>query len=65
MTNIWRYHFRDKVQDEEYVDRGFAPHPMYNQPGGIEGIEANVLMGSSTHPVFIPWSNITYVERVA
>jgi hypothetical protein len=64
MAPTYRYWFMQPVMGEhEFVDRPFPPLPQYNQPGGEKGIEANI--GGSTSPVFVPWSNIAYVERLS
>jgi hypothetical protein len=61
----YRYHFVAPVKGHEYVDRPDGP-PIPSTSHGTYplGFEANVPKGSSQPPVFIPWTNIAYVERV-
>lgn len=64
MKKVYRYHFCHPVKGESYVERSHPPTPQSNQPGGTAGIEVNVPRHSPEPPVFVPWSNIAYVERL-
>lgn len=59
---MYRYHFVKRIQGLPWVDRPFHPIPRYNQPGGCDFVVANLPYGSSSSPIFIPWTNIAYVE---
>lgn len=58
---LWRYHFRDPVRSVRYVDHPEKPEVWHLDRFLVFNIPSRQ---SRQSQVYIPWSNIKYVEMV-